>query len=114
MRNTNKIFGDIGESKAFNFLVKNNFKILEINFKTKFGEIDIIAEKGKSLYFIEVKTRKNTNFGRPCEAVDRWKIQKIKKVAQLYILKNHITEKDFCFSVLEILGDDINFIENIF
>ena len=114
MKKKNKLNGNIGENQAYDFLIKNHFKIAKTNYKTKFGEIDIIAEKGERVYFVEVKKRTSKEFGYPCEAVDKWKIQKIKKVAQVYILKNHITGKDFQFSVIEILGDKINFIENIF
>ena len=114
MKEKNRIKGDVGESQAYIFLKNNKFKILEQNYKNKIGEIDIIAEKGNKIYFIEVKKRSSLEFGYPCEAVNYYKKQKIKKVAQIYIMKNHVVEKEFQFSVIELLDDKLNFIENIF
>ena len=78
-------FGKLGEEKAIEFLKKNGYKILERNYKTKIGEIDIIAIKKKKIIFIEVKTRSSYNFGRPEEAVNEKKLRKIESVAQIYL-----------------------------
>ena len=94
--------GKIGEDEAVKFLKKNKYKIIERNFRTKFGEIDIIAKKGKEISFIEVKTRKTITFGYPEESVDERKLNKIKKVALYYIQKNKI-KSHFKFEVLSIL-----------
>jgi len=94
--------GRIGEEEAVKFLKKNKYRIIERNFRTKFGEIDIIAKKGKKVVFIEVKTRKTIIFGYPEEAVDERKLNKIKKVALYYIQKNKI-KSPVKFEVLSIL-----------
>ena len=83
-----KNLGKIGEDLALDFLKSHNYFVLEKNFSSKFGEIDIIAEKKHCLYFVEVKTRSNLNHGAPYEAVNKRKIYHLKKAAQYYLLKN--------------------------
>ena len=97
--------GKIGEDEAVKFLKKNKYKIIERNFRTKFGEIDIIAKKGKEIFFIEVKTRKTISFGYPEESVDERKLNKIKKVALYYIQRNKI-KSHFKFEIISILIKD--------
>ena len=110
----NKIRGDIGEIDAVEFLKKKKFKILQTNFKTKFGEIDIIALDGKTIVFVEVKRRSTLVFGRPIEAVDFRKQKKIKRVAEFYLMLKHKSESDVRFDVMEILDREINYVENAF
>ena len=88
-----KNLGKIGEDLALDFLKSHSFSILEKNFRSKFGEIDIIAEKNHCLYFIEVKTRSNLDHGYPHEAVNKRKIYHIKKASQYYLLKNKLKNK---------------------
>ncbi len=77
--------GDEGEGLAIEFLHKKGYKILEQNYKTPVGEIDIIAADAETLVFIEVKTRKSIEFGMPFEAVNRVKKRKISNTALLYL-----------------------------
>lgn len=77
--------GDEGEGLAIQFLHKNGYQILEQNYKTPVGEIDIIASEAETLVFIEVKTRKSIEFGMPYEAVNREKRRKISNTALLYL-----------------------------
>ena len=80
-------FGEKSESVAVNCLKKQGYRIIELNYRTKLGEIDIIAKQGGSLVFIEVKARKSSRFGRPELAVTPKKQRKISMVA-LYYLKS--------------------------
>ncbi|MBX2841473.1 MAG: YraN family protein [Flammeovirgaceae bacterium] len=80
-------FGRKGEDLAVEFLEKKNYKILERNFRYKRGEIDIIAEKGNFVVFFEVKTRSNTKFGNPEEAVDLKKEKLIKETSEYFLSK---------------------------
>lgn len=114
MKVLNKIKGDVGEAEAVNFLKKHKYKILEINYKNKIGEIDIIAQKGQTICFVEVKRRQTAEFGLPREAVDRRKQHKIARTGQLFLLQNHLTNAEVCFCVVEILDESINLIENAF
>jgi putative endonuclease len=94
MKKNNKEWGDWGEKQASIFLLKNNYKIITKNFKIRGGEIDIIAwhEKkylGKTLCFIEVKTRKNDD-GSAERSVDNQKIRKIVDTARIFCMQNNI------------------------
>ena len=114
-----KNVGDMGEREAVKFLKKKGYKILETNFKTKFGEIDIIAKKDEYICFVEVKTRSTDEFGEPREAVDNRKQHKITSVAKYYIM-NH--DDVLCrFDVIEVRYNketkkitEINHIEDAF
>lgn len=92
-----------GENVAVAFLKKNGYKILERNYRTKFGEIDIIAKKEKSIVFIEVKTRSSDSFGSPAEAVDNKKLTKIINVASQYIQRNRFENYPVRFEVVSIV-----------
>lgn len=77
--------GQKGEGLAVRFLRKKGYRIIRCNYKTRIGEIDIIAGDKDTLVFIEVKTRESLHYGRPFEAVDRRKRKKIANVAMQYL-----------------------------
>lgn len=83
---TNQTTGKTGEDLAENFLKKNGFRIIEKNFKGRYGEIDIIALDRDTLVFVEVKTRTSSQFGNPLEAITSWKLRTLVKTAQFYKL----------------------------
>lgn len=78
--------GKIGEDFAVSLLKKQGYKILARNFRSKFGEIDIVAEDRDTLVFVEVKTRWNKNFGDPAEAVVPWKLKHLERAAYYFKL----------------------------
>lgn len=92
MARDKKIEGELGETLAVAFLKKNNFRIIERNFRMRNGEIDIIAidthEKPPVLSFVEVKTRKTTEFGMPLESIGYYKLQALYRTAQYYKLSH--------------------------
>lgn len=98
-----KYKGDYGEKLAARELIKKGYAIREKNYHTRIGEIDIIAEKDNTVVFVEVKLRKDTKYGLPCEAVDLRKQKKIIETAKDYIQKNDLYNKNFRFDVIEIL-----------
>lgn len=113
--NTKEI-GDFGESAAAKYLLSKGYKILKRNFRLKMGEVDIIAENDGCTVFVEVKTRKNNNFGEPSEYVDFRKQSRIKKAAACY---TDVMNNDVRFDVIEVFYDrfgikKINHIENAF
>jgi len=77
--------GKKGEELAREYLKKHGYKIVEQNYKTPFGEIDIIAQDNNTLVFIEVKTRESIEFGLPFESVNKMKRRKIANVALSYL-----------------------------
>jgi len=83
-----KAVGELGENIAARYLANSGYAILEKNYTCKFGEIDIIAKKGMVIAFVEVKTRTNISCGYPEEAVNKYKIKKIKNTANFFIVNN--------------------------
>lgn len=77
-----------GEQIASSYLRKQNFRILEHNFKARYGEIDIIALDGNTLVFVEVKTRTSRVYGTPEDAITPKKLREIAKTAQYYRLRH--------------------------
>lgn len=110
----NKELGALGEKQAREYLVKNKYKILTSNYSNKLGEIDIIAFKDGVTIFVEVKTRENTKYGLPREAVTTYKQNKIRQVALEYIVHNNLVDKPVRFDVIEILKNELTHIKNAF
>lgn len=103
----------MGENMALRYLKHRLYRILETNYARKTGEIDIIAEKGGYIVFVEVKYRNNTSKGLPREAVTPFKQRQIIRTAQMYIIENKL-DCDMRFDVIEILGKHIEHIKNAF
>ena len=76
--------GKYGEDLACEFLKKQDYKILERNFRIRGGEIDIIALDGQTLVYVEVKTRSSHQFGLPEEAVTPWKLRFLERASKFY------------------------------
>jgi TIGR00252 family protein len=115
---SNKTLGDRGESCAADYLRRQGYRILTHNYRTKIGEIDLIADDHGTLVFIEVKTRSSVRYGMPAEAVDYKKKQKIIQTAYCYLHAQH-RENVLCrFDVLEVyaVGDrwSVHQIKNAF
>jgi len=85
MPNSRQKFGEQSESIAVSYLKKHGYKIIEQNYRTKLGEIDIVAREKGTIAFIEVKSRKSKNFGSPKWAVTPKKQRKISMVALWYL-----------------------------
>lgn len=114
---TNISKGKYGEALAREYLVDKGYKVLEINYTTKLGEIDIIALDKKIIAFIEVKTRSNRNFGYAYEAVNYKKQRKIINTSTVYAKHKNIKNIQFRYDIIEIYLEnniDINHIENAF
>ena len=77
--------GEIGEDMAADLLRSKGYDILRRNYRSSFGEIDIIAERYGELCFVEVKTRQGFDYGRPCEAVGPEKKKHIRQTAKAYL-----------------------------
>ena len=100
---TNQELGKLGEKLAKKFLEEREYEIICQNFRSKKGEIDIIAKvKEETIVFVEVKTRTNLEFGKPSEAVDENKIQHIVKTAKYFLYLNKLHNKTIRFDVIEV------------
>jgi putative endonuclease len=98
--------GKSGEDIAIEYLKRKKYKIVCKGFRFLRGEIDIIAYDGDALVFIEVKTRKNTQFSQPEESVTHAKRKQLRRVAQGYLLREHIQDVECRFDVLSLSYDE--------
>jgi putative endonuclease len=99
----NIYLGKRGEGATADFLKENGYKILIKNYKTKLGEVDIIAYDKDTLCFIEVKTRDSLRFGSPQEAVSHFKQRQISKVALEFLKRNNLLNKKARFDVVSVI-----------
>jgi len=110
-------FGIIGEKIAQDYLRNKGYEIIETNFYTKRGEIDIITKKDKCITFVEVKTRTNLLFGSPAMAVNSIKKKHIKNTAKIFLYQKRLYKYDVRFDVVEVFIKDgkckINHIEGV-
>lgn len=103
------------EQKAAKYLIEKGYFIITQNFRCKIGEIDLIAQDGRYLCFIEVKYRKGIQKGYPAEAITTYKIRRIMKTAQYYMLLHNLPQDTPCrFDAVVILDDEITLIQNAF
>lgn len=107
-----------GEGIAARYLQDKGYKILDRNYYTRNGELDIICEKDSKIIFVEVKTRKSTSFGSPEEAITRKKINHLRQAALIYLNSVEHPYKEIRFDVITILIEGnkevINHIEQAF
>jgi len=106
INNNIKEIGMRGEKKAKKYLISNQYKILETNFHSPYGEIDIIAEDSGTLVFIEVKTR-SSNLDSALNSISIPKRKKISKTASYYLSKNQDLDEMFTrFDVIIVLHNN--------
>jgi putative endonuclease len=112
-----------GEQLAARYLRKKRFRILSQNFRTRYGEIDVIACRERLLVFCEVKTRTSSKFGKPVEAITPYKMERLKKLAEIYLARHLKDERitEIRFDVITITFENpklsqvsINHLENAF
>jgi len=110
--------GKRGEELAAAYLAEAGFRIVERNYRCSFGEIDIVAEEGKTLVFIEVKSRRTAAYGDPLLAVGFRKQQKISRISLQYLADRHLCHRPARFDVvgvtLQPAGHRIELIRNAF
>ncbi len=100
-----KLTGRWGEAVAADYLKRNGYRIIGMNYSTRFGEIDIIAENKTIVAFVEVKLRKNQDFAQARDFVDYRKQSKIITTAKIW-LSYHATRLQPRFDVIEIYAPD--------
>ena len=110
--------GHMGEAVAAKYYIRQGYLLLNHNYRTRMGELDLILYKADTIVFAEVKTRTSAQRAAPAEAVDYYKQQKIIKTAQSYLLE-HRLDGEIAFDVIEVLLSggkvlSVNHIENAF
>ena len=98
-----KGLGSRGESWAKVYLMDKGYRILETGFRCALGEVDLIAEEGGDIVFVEVKTRRNTLFGYPEEQISFSKKKRLGRLAQWYLQYRLRAERSARFDVVSIL-----------
>ncbi|KAB7731832.1 YraN family protein [Rudanella paleaurantiibacter] len=95
-------FGKQGEEEAIRYLQAAGYQVLECNYRYQHAEIDLIAQKGKLLVFVEVKARSSTAYGNPEEFVSYTKVRLLKRVAEHYIFASN-WHHDVRFDIVAIV-----------
>ena len=105
MTTTTKQFGDEGEELAVVHLKEKGYEIVERNYRFGKGEIDIVAKDPETGYivFIEVKSKRNIEYGEPVYSVTKNKMKQIKRMAELYFYDKEIAEAECRFDVVTVL-----------
>jgi putative endonuclease len=100
---TTRALGRIGEDLACDALRKKGYEIIDRGYRLFRGELDIIARDGRTLVFVEVKTRADESFGRPEEAVTPAKQRQVRRIARGYLLEHPCGEAGCRFDVISVL-----------
>ncbi|MFA6919202.1 MAG: YraN family protein [Patescibacteria group bacterium] len=82
--------GKYGEDLASDFLTRRGARIVERNYYTRYGEIDLIALTGDEILFVEVKTRTGSGYGYPEQAINYFKVRHLHKAIQIYLQDKHL------------------------
>jgi len=118
MLNLRQKFGKFGEGLAARHLKKTGYRLLCRNYRTRFGEIDIIAKDADTIVFVEVKSRRSDKFGHPRYAVTREKQARISKTALNYLKENNQMDCKARFDVVTVNSadkkTDVEIIKNAF
>ena len=101
-----KVLGAEGERAAEEFLGRQRYRIVERNYRCPLGEVDLIALDGKTVVFIEVKTRTGPGFGSPLEAVDDRKQRQVSRAAQHFLTAHRLHDRAARFDVVGVWWED--------
>lgn len=105
MTRRRRLVGRAGEEAARNYLQSKGYRVTEVNFRSPYGEIDLIAFQGSTLVFIEVRTRTGSSFGTPAESVTPEKLSRLKKTALFYMQSRFGREVACRFDLIAVLLD---------
>lgn len=97
--------GDRGEEIALCYLRNRGYELVERNYRTRYGEIDLILRSGDALVFVEVKLRRGRGYGDPLEAVTPYKQTTIRSIAEQYIAERDPDFSELRFDVVGILDE---------
>lgn len=96
--------GKWGEAQALKFMEEHGYALLQRNYRSPDGEIDLVMVKGRELVFVEVKTRSSNNFGPPEEAVDDEKLDHLDAAAEWYIDAHKEFSENWRLDVIAVIG----------
>lgn len=107
MHSYNKDIGSFGEALARDYLISKGYKILNMNFRNKFGEIDIICKKNNLLIFCEIKSRYSNSFCSPIESITCYKQKQIIKLSELYLISKKYYNFNVRYDIIEVIFNTI-------
>jgi putative endonuclease len=94
--------GRLGEKLATDFLKKKGCRIVETNYRCRYGEIDIVARQGNCLVFVEVRTKTDLTFGTPEESISYAKMQHMTQSAEYYLQEHQVDQPNWRIDVIAI------------
>jgi putative endonuclease len=94
--------GLLGEERAVRALRRRGYRILSRNFRCRYGEVDVVAEEGGTVVFVEVKTRRSDTYGLPALAVTRGKRRRMIRAALHYLVANRMEDRMVRFDVVAV------------
>ena len=108
MNNYKKLIGEFGESLARDYLISKGYRILNMNYRNRFGEIDIVCMNKDLLIFCEIKSRYSNSFGFPIESVTYYKQNQIIKLSKLYSMSKKYFDYNIRYDLIEIIFNNLN------
>lgn len=118
MLNSDQEYGRDSEALAVAFLKQKGYKVLATNYRLKMGEIDVVAQDGRTIVFVEIKARRSKRYGHPKQALDFRKRRKLSRMAQAYLKTAGRSGASARFDVVAIIatpsGPEIELIRNAF
>jgi Holliday junction resolvase-like predicted endonuclease len=109
---SNYTSGHTAEKRAAKYLHSNGFKIHELNWKTRLCEIDIVAEKDKVVYLVEVKYRRTASQGRGVDYITPRKLKQMHFAAEMWV-QNQDWQGDYRLAVVTVDGEQIEFLDEL-
>jgi putative endonuclease len=104
MTHVTKAVGAYGERLAVRHLLQSGLVLLDRNWRSRAGEIDIVARDGEVLVFCEVKTRRGSSFGTPAEALDARKVARLRRLAAEWLAQAGVRPAEVRFDVVAVLS----------
>ena len=109
---SNYVTGHTAEKQAAEYLKTLGFKIKQLNWKTRYCEIDIVAEKDKTIYLIEVKFRQSSKQGYGLDYVTAKKLKQMEFAAEMWV-SNHKWDGDYQLAAVGVDGEEISFVDEL-
>jgi putative endonuclease len=106
MLDPRRLFGQEGEATAERYLCRKGYRIVAKNLRSSLGELDLVAEDGRALVFVEVKARRTGEYGGAIHAVHRRKQEKLIQLASQYLARHHLNNRTCRFDVILLQGTD--------
>ncbi|MBK8870244.1 MAG: YraN family protein [Elusimicrobia bacterium] len=106
--------GREAEIEAQRYLEKKGYRLLDSNYRTPLGEVDLVMEKGTTVVFVEVRKRRSSGYGTAADSVTKKKQDRVGRAAMMYVKSKFLVGRNLRFDVVTIQGTELAHIENAF